>query len=138
MVGNIKTKDIITGVLAILLVPLLAIWNGCWINLKNKKKGWNLIAHIAGLVIRVVLLALIVVNWWFCLDFLILLVLVWAAFSWPLWDLLINIMMGNPLLYIGNTSVIDRFFKKYLTIYWIVKIIILILPIVYWLWLLKN
>ena len=106
---------------AIIIVILFAVWNGIVIKWKHTdEKIYSIIWHGLGFVIRGYCLLLIYPDW--------LLMLIYANIAWTVYDMVINVINGWNLFYIGNTSVIDKVFGKWL---YICKGILLLTTIIY-------
>lgn len=97
-------------VIILLIILLTALWNGLviqWYITKDQKysKYW----HGVGFVIRALLVAItfLVSSSW-------LMVAITAFASWIPYNMIINAVMGKPLLYVGKTAVIDRMIRRLL------------------------
>ena len=104
--------------IALVTVLLFALWNGLTIRWKLTGKGspaW----HAAGWVIRAVPIIGLWPDW--------LLMLLYVNLAWTVYDVIINLVNGWPVFFIGSTSWIDRNLGKWL---YICKGLILILTII--------
>ena len=105
----------------LLIVLLFATWNGLTIKwYLTRMPEWSTYWHILGFIIRITLVALIYPNWLF--------MLIYANVAWTVYDIIINLFMGQSIFYVGKTSWFDKTFGKYL---FILKTILLILTIYY-------
>ena len=105
----------------LLIVLLFAIWNGLvikWYLTKDQK--WSKYWHGLGFIIRALPIVLIYPN--------LLWILIYTNVAWTIYDMIINLFMGQSIFYVGKTSWFDRMFGKYL---FIIKTILLILTIYY-------
>lgn len=94
----------ITTLTILLIILLLAVWNGLVIEWKLKgkySKQW----HMAGGLIRALLIGLVYINsgiYW----------ALGAAFlSWLPYNMIINLLMGNGLFYLSDKG-IDGWIKR--------------------------
>ena len=104
-----------------LMVILLGFWNALvikWYLTRDSK--WSKYWHILGYVIRVLPIIIIYPN--------IIAMLIYISISWILYDVLINLLNGWSIFYVGNTSWFDKTFGKYL---FVPKILLLIGTIIY-------
>ena len=103
----------------ILTVILFAIWNGLvikWYLTKDQK--WSDYWHGLGFIIRALPIVLIYPN--------LLWILIYANIAWTVYDIIINLFMGQSIFYIGKTSTFDKTFGKWL---FVGKALLLILTI---------
>ena len=106
----------------ILLIALLfAIWNGLtikWYLTKEQRysKAW----HAVGFVVRSLPVVMLYPDW--------VVILIYLNIAWTLYDMIINIVNGWNLFYIGNTSAIDRIVGKWL---FFCKGVLLLITIIY-------
>ena len=104
-----------------LIVILFAIWNALvikWYLTRDNK--WSKYWHILGYIIRALPVIIIYPN--------VVAILLYVIISWVLYDILINIINGWDIFYVGNTSWFDNTFGKYL---FIPKVLLLIGTIIY-------
>lgn len=92
--------------IVLLLAVLFAIWNGLvikWYLTKDKKysKYW----HGVGFLVRGILSITLYPEWGY--------ILIYLNLSWTVYDIVINLINGWGILYVGGTSVIDKFLRKY-------------------------
>ena len=109
------------NIILYLIVILFAIWNALvikWYLTRDSK--WSKYWHILGYVIRVLPIIIIYSN--------IVVMLIYINISWILYDILINIINGWDIFYVGNTSWFDKTFGKYL---FIPKLLLVISTIIY-------
>ena len=109
------------NILLYLIVILFAIWNALvikWYLTRDSK--WSKYWHILGYVIRALPIIIIYPN--------IVAMLIYISISWILYDILINIINGWDIFYVGNTSWFDKTFGKYL---FIPKLLLVISTIIY-------
>ena len=105
----------------LILALLFSIWNGLvikWYLTKDQK--WSKYWHGLGFVIRAIPVVLIYPNW--------LWILIYTNVAWTIYDMIINLFMGQSIFYVGKTSWFDKTFGKYL---FIIKALLLILTIYY-------
>lgn len=108
-------------IILFLIVILFSIWNALvikWYLTRDNK--WSKYWHILGYIIRILPIIIIYPN--------VIAVLLYISISWILYDILINIINGWNILYVGNTSWFDKTFGKYL---FIPKVLLLISTIIY-------
>ena len=87
------------------IAALFALWNGLvikWYLTKDQKysKYW----HVVGYFIRAIPLYYIYPN--------ILWMLIYTNIAWTLYDMIINLINGWNLFYIGKTSTTEKLFGK--------------------------
>lgn len=118
-------------IIAIILVAVLAIRDGFMILWKHGDPKASKIWHALGLIIRVVFF--IVPLIWFWLDWprMIFWGLVFINFGFTFWNMAINVITKQPLLYLGNTSTIDIFFNKHKWLYYTIIIILFVAPVLW-------
>lgn len=105
----------------LLIVILFSIWNGLvirWYLTKDQK--YSTYWHRVGFVVRALLPILLYPDWGF--------ILIYLNLSWTVYDMIINTINGWNLLYVGGTSEIDIFLKRF---HIPLKIALLIITIVY-------
>lgn len=108
-----------TNLILILIGFLFAIWNGLvikWYLTKDQK--WSDYWHGVGFIIRALPIVLIYPN--------LLWILIYANIAWTVYDIIINLFMGQSIFYIGKTSTFDKTFGKWL---FVGKALLLILTI---------
>ena len=106
-------------IVTLLFAALFAIWNGLvikWYLTKDQK--WSKCWHGLGFIIRAIPIALIYPNW--------LWILIYTNIAWTIYDIIINLFMGQSIFYIGKTSTFDKTFGKWL---FVGKALLLILTI---------
>lgn len=113
--------DLLEYLVLSLMVVLLGFWNGLvikWYLTRDNK--WSKYWHILGYIIRALPVIILYPN--------IVTMLIYTSISWVLYDILINIINGWGIFYVGNTSWLDKTFGKYL---FIPKVLLLISTIIY-------
>ena len=108
-----------TNLLILSIILLFAVWNGLVIRWKLTGNGSDL-WHAVGFVIRIMPVFLIWDNY--------TVFLLYFNFAWTVYDMIINLINGWNLFYIGKTSTTEKLFGK-LTL--IGKAILLILTLIY-------
>jgi len=110
-------------IVLIVLTICFAVWNGMAINWKHGRKPDKF--HETGLVVRIVVCIALIMAVWGNVLFMLFWVLVLTTFGFTIYNIIINLMMGQKAFYIGNTSVMDKWFRKHQFIYWGVQVLII-------------
>ena len=111
---------------AILLILsfLFAIWNGLVIKwYLSRKQIYSTLWHGVGFIIRALPVLLIYPNWLWILFYL--------NVAWTVYDMIINMVNGWNLFYIGKTSQFDKIFGKWLYICKAVLLVTTIIVLIY-------
>lgn len=109
-------------ILLLIIIILFGIYNGLiiqWYNNKNKKLAnyYRILWHIIGWVIRLLIIISLPLKY----------IPLGIFLSWSCYNYIINIILNQPIFYIG-TTVIDKYINKYIQI--IVDILLLIFSII--------
>jgi len=102
-----------------ILSVLIAAWNGLvikWYQTRNPK--WSKYWHGLGFIIRAIPIVLIYPNW--------LWILIYANIAWTIYDIIINLFMGQSIFYIGSTAWFDKTLGK---LTYLLKTLLLILTL---------
>ena len=124
-------KTIPYYIVAIIIVALLAVRDGFMILWKHGDPKASKIWHALGLVIRVAFFIILVVWFWLAWPQMIFWGLVFFNAAFTFWNMAINVIMRQPLFYLGNTSTIDIFFNKHRWLYYTIITILFVTP-VFW------
>lgn len=112
------------NIILLIISFLFALWNGLVIKWHlSKEQIYSTLWHGVGFIIRALPVLLIYPNW--------LWILLYLNVAWTVYDMIINLVNGWPVFYIGQTSTFDRIFGKWLYICKVVLLVTTIIILIY-------